>query len=80
MSSFEVLSWGSLKKFSPLIVEKDSFDLVLKPSKDSFCVTFTQLEKPFKYLTKPSCNFLGHVIFNNTGNSYLEVIIGNTLR
>ena len=35
MSSFEVLSWGSLKKLSPSAVEKDSFDLVLQPSEKS---------------------------------------------
>ena len=65
MSSFEVLSWGSLKKLSPFAVEEDSFDLEFKPSEnsDSFRVTFTQLEKPFKYLTKFSCNFLEPLIF-----------------
>ena len=65
MSSFKVLSWDSLKKLSPLTVEKDSFDLVLKLSKDSdsFRVTFTQLEKPFKYLTKISCSFLEPLMF-----------------
>ena len=64
MSPFEVLYWSSLKKLSPLTAEKDSFDLVLKPSKDSdpFCVTFTQLEKRFKYLTKFSYNFLEPLI------------------
>ena len=35
ISSFEVLSLGSLKKLSPFVVEKHSFDLALKPSKDS---------------------------------------------
>ena len=66
MSSFKALSWGSLKKFTPLIIEKDSFALVLKPSKvsDSFCVKFTQLEKPFKYLRKFSCNYLQALILN----------------
>ena len=66
MSSFEVLSWGSLEKLSPFAVERDSFDLVLKPleNSDSFRVTLTQLEKPFKYLTKFSCNFLEPLIFN----------------
>ena len=46
MYSFEALSWGSLKKLSPLTVEKGSFDLVLKQSKDSdsFGVTLTRLE------------------------------------
>ena len=65
MSSFEVLSWGSLKKLSPSAVEKDSFDLVLQPSKksDSFRVTLSQLDKPFKYLTKFSFNFLEPLIF-----------------
>ena len=60
MHSFEALSWDSLKKLLPLIIEKDSFELVLKPSivLDSFRVTFTQLEKTFKYLTEFSCNFL----------------------
>ena len=50
MHSFESLSWGSLKKLSPLTVEKNSFDLVLKLLKisDSFHVTFIQLEKSFK--------------------------------
>ena len=53
MSSFKALGRGSLKKLSTLKAEKDSFDLVLKPSQvsDSFRVKFTQLEKPFKYLT-----------------------------
>ena len=48
MSSFGLLSWGSLKRLSPFTVEKDSFDSVLRPSEDSdsFHVTFTQLEKP----------------------------------
>ena len=48
MSSFEVLSWGSLKRLSPFSVEKGSFDLVLRSSEDSdsFHATFTQLEKP----------------------------------
>ena len=52
MSSFEVLSWGSIEKLSPFVVERDSLDLVLKPSEnsDSFRVTLTQLEKPFKVL------------------------------
>ena len=65
MSSFEVLSWGTLTKLSPFAVERDSFDLVLKPSEDSgsFRVTLPQLEKPFKYLTKFSCNFLEPLIF-----------------
>ena len=47
MPSFEALSWSSLKKFSPLAVDKDSLDYILKPSKvsDYFCVTVTQLEK-----------------------------------
>ena len=35
MSYLEALNWGSLKKLSPLTVEKDSFDLVLNPSKVS---------------------------------------------
>ena len=65
MSSFEVLSWGSLKKLSPFAVERDSFDLLLKPSEDSdsFPVTLSQLEKPFKCLTRFSCNFLKPPIF-----------------
>ena len=65
MSSFEVLSWGSLKKLSQFTVERDSFDLVLKLSEDSdsFRVTLSQLEKAFKYLTKFSCNFLEPLIF-----------------
>ena len=65
MSSFEVLSWGTLTKLSPFAVERDSFDLVLKPSEDSgsFRVTLSQLEKPFKYLTKFSCNFLEPLTF-----------------
>ena len=59
------LSWGTLTKLSPFAVERDSFDLVLKPSEDSgsFRVTLSQLEKPFKYLTKFSCNFLEPLIF-----------------
>ena len=67
MSSFEVLIWGTLKKLSPFQVERDSFDLVLKPSEDSgsFHVTLSQLEKPFKYLTKFPCNFLESLIFKS---------------
>ena len=55
MSSFEALSWDTLTKLSSFAVERDSFDqcfdLVLKPSEDSdsFRVTLSQLEKPFKY-------------------------------
>ena len=51
MSSFETLSWDTLTKLSSVAVERDSFDLVLKPSEDSdsFRVTLSQLEKPFKY-------------------------------
>ena len=65
MSSFEVLSWGTLTKLSPFKVERDFFDLVFKPSEDSdsFRVTLSQLEKPFRYLTKFSCNFLEPFIF-----------------
>ena len=65
MSSFEVLSWGSLKKLSLFAVERDSFDLVFKPSEDpdSFRVTLSQLEKPIKYLTKFSCKFLEPLVF-----------------
>ena len=65
MSSFETLSWDTLTKLSSVAVERDSFDLVLKPSEDSdsFRVTLSQLEKPFKYLTKFSCNFLQPLIF-----------------
>ena len=65
MSSFEVLSRCSLKKLSPLTVEKNSFDLVLKPLKysDSFRVMFTQLEKSFKCLAKFSCDCLEPLIF-----------------
>ena len=45
--------------------QKGSFDFVLKPSKnsDSLCVTLIQLERPFKYLTKFSCNFLEPLMF-----------------
>ena len=32
MSSFEVLSSGTSKKLSPFEVERNSFDLVIKPS------------------------------------------------
>ena len=65
MSSFEALCWGSLKKLRPLTAKEDSFDLILKPSKvsDLFLVTFTQLETPFKYLTKFSCYFLKPFVF-----------------
>ena len=65
MSSLKVLSWHSLKKLSPFAVERDSSDLVLKPSEDScsFHVTLSQLEKLFKYLTKFSYNFLEPLIF-----------------
>ena len=35
MPSFEVLSWGSLTKLSPFQVERDFFDLALKPTEDS---------------------------------------------
>ena len=35
MSSFEALSWDTLTKLSSVAVERDSFDLVLKPSEDS---------------------------------------------
>ena len=65
MPSFEALSWDTLTKLSSVAVERDSFDLVLKPSEDSdsFRVTLSQLEKPFKYLTKFSCNFLEPFIF-----------------
>ena len=65
MPSFEVLSWGTLTKLFPFVGERVSFDLVLKPSEDpsSFRVTLSQLEKPFKYLTKFSCNFLEPFIF-----------------
>ena len=53
-------SFYNLKSF-----QKNSFDLVLKPSKDSdsFSVTLIKLEKPFKYLTKFSFNFLEPVTF-----------------
>ena len=51
MSSFKALGWDSLNNISPVAVEKDSFDLVLKSPKvlDSFHVMFTQLEKHLKY-------------------------------
>ena len=60
MPSFEVLSWGSLTKLSPFEVERDFFDLALKPSEDSdsFRVALSQLEKPFKYLSNTFSNFL----------------------
>ena len=56
---------GSFKKLSPLIIQKDSFNLELKPSKDSysFRVMLTLLEKLFKYLTKFACNFLESLMF-----------------
>ena len=75
MSSFEVLSWGSLKKLSPFVVKRDSFDLVLKPSEDSdsFRETLSQLEKPFKYLIKFSCNFLEPLVFK--GNLLLRFLL-----
>ena len=65
MSSFEVLSWGTLTKVSPFVVVIFTFDLALKPSEDSgsYRVTLSQLEKPFKYLIKFSCNFLEPLIF-----------------
>ena len=45
MSSFEALSWDTLTKLSSVAVERDSFDLVLKPSEDSdsFRATLSQL-------------------------------------
>ena len=65
MSLFEALSGGFLKKLTLLTVEKDFFDLVLKPLEvsDSFRVKFTQLEKPFKYLTRFSSSLLEPHIF-----------------
>ena len=65
MSSFEALSWGSLKKLSQFTVGRYSFDLVLKLSEDSdsFRVTLSQLGKAFKCLTKFSCNFLEPLMF-----------------
>ena len=59
MPSFEVLSWGSLTKLSPFEVQRDFFDLALKPSEDSdsFRVALSQLEKPFKYLSKVFLQF-----------------------
>ena len=78
MSSFEVLSWGTLTKLLAFGVETDSFDLVLKPSEDSdsFLVTLSQLEKSFKYLTMFSCNFLEPLIFKcNFAKSTIDCVI-----
>ena len=67
MPSFEVLSWSSLTKLSPFAVERGSFDLALKRSEDSdsFRATLSQIEKPFKYLSKVFLQF--------TRASYIQV-------
>ena len=59
MPSFEGMSWGYLTKLSPFAVERDPFDLALKPSEDSdsFRVTLSQLEKSFKYFSKVFLQF-----------------------
>ena len=47
MSLFKALSWDSLNNISPVAVEKDSFNLVLKSPKvlDSFHVSFLQFPR-----------------------------------